>query len=141
MFSKEERIKIKKDFWNSFSELYPRKWILYQTKIKDFSFKFHIDNKVAKVSLDIEMKNEELRFHYNEKIEALENILKEHIGEYFHDEALVLENGKIISRFWVQKDSVSLYNKNTWNEIFTFFYEKMNAFEMFFLECEDFIKN
>lgn len=87
------------------------------------------------------MKNEELRFHYNEKIEALENILKEHIGEYFYDEALVLENGKIISRFWVQKDSVSLYNKNTWNEIFTFFYEKMNAFEMFFLECEDFIKN
>ena len=56
MFSKEESLFIKKEFWVQFAEVYPRKWLLYNTKIKDVSFKFYIDNKKAQVSLDIEPK-------------------------------------------------------------------------------------
>ena len=56
MFSKEEAAKIKKEFWTSFGKSFPKKWILYDTKIKDFAFKFYCDNKKAEVSVDIEMK-------------------------------------------------------------------------------------
>ncbi|WP_286971405.1 DUF4268 domain-containing protein, partial [Flavobacterium sp. UBA4854] len=49
MYSKEESQRIKREFWVAFAEKYPRKWVLYDTKIKDFSFKFYVDNKKAQV--------------------------------------------------------------------------------------------
>ena len=45
MFSKQEAQQLKKEFWIAFGKSFPRKWILYDTKIKDFSFKFNADNK------------------------------------------------------------------------------------------------
>ena len=59
----------------------------------------------------------------------------------YKDEFYTLENGKIISRFWVEKHHVSILNKNTWQEIFEFFVEKMTAFEMVYWEYEEFIKD
>lgn len=47
----------------------------------------------------------------------------------------------MISRIWVEKSEVSIYNKNTWPPIFEFFVEKMNGFETIFLEFEDYIKD
>ena len=77
MFSKAEAQQIKKEFWTAFAAEYPRKWLLYDTKIKDVSFKFYVDNKKAQVMLDIEPKEEEKRTIYYEKIESLKTILLE----------------------------------------------------------------
>ncbi len=141
MFSKQEAQELKKEFWIAFGKSFRRKWLLYDTKIKDFSFKFNADNKKAEVSLDIEMKDELFRNAYYEKIWSLENMLREEIGDFQKDEFYTLENGKIISRIWVTKENVSIYNKNTWQEIFKFFVEKMETFERFFYEYEDYIKD
>jgi len=141
MFSKQEAQKLKTEFWTAFGKSFPRKWILYDTKIKDFSFKFSADNKKAEVSLDIEMKDELFRNAYFEKIQSLENLLKEEIGAFQMNEFYPLENGKIISRIWVEKTGISIYNKQSWQNIFEFFVEKMTAFERFFCEYEDYIKD
>ena len=123
MYSKEEAQQIKKDFWIAFAAAYPRKWMLYDTKIKDFSFKFYVDNKKAQVTLDIEVKNEETRTVYFEKIVSLKNILQEeYLPEVIFERNFYLENGKIISRIWVEKaDGISLNNQNSWPVIFAFF--------------------
>ncbi|MDO5616973.1 MAG: DUF4268 domain-containing protein [Cruoricaptor ignavus] len=141
MFSKQEAQIIKTEFWTSFGKSFPRKWLLYDTKIKDFSFKFSATNKKAEVSIDIEMKDEIYRNAYYEKIWSLENILAEYVGEFQKEEFYTLENGKIISRIWVEKQDVSIFNKDTWQEIYEFFVEKMSAFELFYWEYEDFIKD
>ena len=141
MFSKQEAQQIKKEFWTAFGKSFPRKWVLYDTKIKDFSFKFSADNKKAEVSIDIEMKDELFRNAYYEKIWSLEDILKDYVGSFSKDEFFELENGKTISRIWVEKTDVSLFNKNTWQETFEFFVEKMDGFERFFFDFEDFIKD
>ena len=141
MFSKEEAQKYRQEFWIAFGKSFPRKWILYHTKIKDFSFKFYADPKKAEVSLDIEMIDEVFRNAYFEKMWSLESILEEELGEVFKDEFYLLENGKVISRFWITKANVSIYDKNTWQEIFEFFVEKMEGFERVFYEYEDFIKD
>lgn len=141
MFSKQEAQQLKKDFWTAFGKSFPKKWLLYDTKIKDFAFKFSVDNKKAEVSLDIEMKDEIFRNAYYEKIESLENLLPEYVGDFLKEEYYTLENGKIISRYWIELSGVSVYNKDTWRDIFEFFIEKMNGFEMFFWEYEDFIKD
>ena len=141
MFSKHEAQQLKKEFWTAFGKSFPRKWLLYDTKIKDFSFKFNADPKKAEVSLDIEMNDEALRHAYYEKVWSLEHILKEEIGEFHMDESYRLDNGKTISRFWVSIDGVSVFNKVTWPTIFEFFVEKMSGFENIFYNYEDYIKD
>ena len=142
MYSKEEALRIKKDFWIAFAEAYPRKWLLYDTKIKDVTFKFYIDNKKAQVLLDIEPKDEEKRKIYYEKIESLKTILhEEYLPEAILERNFYLDNGKVISRIWIEKLNVSLNNRNYWPEIFEFFSETMSKFELFFFEFEDYIKD
>ncbi len=141
MFSKQEAQALKKEFWTAFGKSFPRQWILYDTQIKDFSFKFNADNKKAEVSLDIEMKDELFRNAYYEKMESLENMLQEEVGYVYKNEFYTLENGKVIARFWTELTGVSIYNKNTWRDIFEFFIEKMEGFERVFLEYEDYIKD
>jgi hypothetical protein len=100
-----------------------------------------VDNKKAEVSLDIEMKDELFREAYYNKIWSLEDQLQSIIGDFYKQENYTLDNGKVISRIWVQQSGVSIFNKNTWQQIFEFFYTKMNAFEDFFTEYEDFIRD
>jgi hypothetical protein len=142
MYSKEEAQQIKKEFWTAFAEAYPRKWLLYDTKIKDVTFKFYIDNKKAQVLLDIEPKDEEKRKIYYEKIESLKTILHEdYLPEAILERNFYLDNGKVISRIWIEKLNVSLNNRNYWPEIFEFFSETMTKFELFFFEFEEYIKD
>ncbi len=141
MFSKEESKQIKQLFWTSLGKSFPRKWILYNTKIKGFSFKFHFDNKTAHVSLDLE-DNLENRINYWEKLQSLKSILRnEYLPEAIFEEEFYLDNGKEISRIYVPlEQKVNIHNKNHWREVMEFFNEKMNLFELFFEEYKDVIK-
>ncbi|NJM80789.1 MAG: DUF4268 domain-containing protein [Flavobacterium sp.] len=142
MYSKEQALYIKKEFWIQFAAEYPRKWLLYNTKIKDFSFKFFVDNKKAQVLLEIEPKEENKRIIYFEKIESLKTIiLEDYITDAIFQRNFHLENGKIVSRIWIEKEGISISNKSTWPIIFDFFYNKMDAFERFFYEYEEYIND
>jgi hypothetical protein len=142
MYSKEEAQRLKREFWIAFAEKYPRKWLLYDTKIKDFSFKFYVDNKKAQVLIDIEPRNDDKRIAYFEKLEALKTILEnEFVSNLVFEKNYYLENGKTISRIWVEKEGVSVSNRNYWDGIFDFFNEKMIALELFYAEYDEFIKD
>lgn len=142
MYSKEEAQKLKREFWVSFAEKYPRKWVLYDTKIKDFSFKFFVDNKKAQVIIDIEHRNDEKRIVYFEKLESLKSILEDDfIKNLVFEKNYTLESGKNISRVWVEKLDVSVSNRKYWDEIFDFYNEKMHALEMFYLEYGEYIRD
>lgn len=142
MYSKEETQRLKREFWIAFSEKYPRKWVLYDTKIKDFSFKFYVDNKKAQVLIDIEHRSDDKRIAYFEKLISLRNILEnDFIKDLVFEKEYTLESGKTISRIWVEKRGVGVSNRDYWNEIFDFYNEKMNAMELFYLEYDEFIKD
>lgn len=142
MYSKAEMQQLKQEFWIVFAAEYPRKWLLYDTKIKDFSFKFYADNRKAQVMLDIEMKDADKRKIYFEKLESLKTILEEdYIRDLVFEKNFTLESGKTISRVWVELLDVSVSNRKYWQEIFAFFNEKMTAFELFFYEYKDYISD
>ncbi|WP_294824123.1 DUF4268 domain-containing protein [uncultured Flavobacterium sp.] len=142
MFSKAEAQKMKKEFWTAFAEAYPRKWLLYDTKIKDVTFKFFVDNKKAQVMLDIEPREDDKRIIYFEKMESLKNILQdEFLPEAVFERDFYLDNGKTISRVWVELNGISLYNMASWAVIFRFFSISMDAFERFFYEYEDYLRD
>ncbi len=142
MFSKEESRQIRQDFWTSFGKSFPRKWILYDTKIKGFSFKFYFDTKKAFVSLDVE-DDLENRIKYWEKLLALKSILlDDYLPEAIFEEEHFLDNGKEISRIYFPLETkVSIHNKNSWRETMEFFNETMSLFEVFFEEYKDVIKS
>lgn len=141
MFSKEEAKKIRQQFWTNFGEEYPRKWLLYNTKIKEVSLKFTFTTKIAQVSIDIDSSDELIREYYYEKIWSLEKILKtEYIPEIILDPNYEIDFGKFISRAYIQLDGVCIHNKKTWENTAEFLYDNMTQLELFFYEYEDFIK-
>ena len=141
MFSREESKKIRQEFWTSFGKNYPRKWLLYNTRIKDFSLKFTFTRKSAEVSIDLDATDEIMRQYYFEKLESLQTILKEdYLPEAVFAEAYELENGKLISRIFVTKEGVNIHNKKEWPPVQEWLAKKMEALESFFLEYRDFIE-
>lgn len=140
MFSKEESKKIRQEFWTTFGKEYPRKWLLYNTKIKDISLKFTFTTKRAQVSVDIEHYDTLIREYYYDKFLSLKNILiSEYLQHIVFDSTYKLDNGKVISRVYVELEDVSIHNRNTWKPTMNFLYENMLKLETFFLEYKDFI--
>ena len=142
MFSKEESAQLRKEFWTSFGKSFPRKWVLYKTKIKDFGFKFVEDKKQALVCLDIESFDRTKNELLFDQVLELKNILTDdYLPDVIFDELYVLESGKIIHRVYVKYNGeFNIHNKNTWQNVYYFFNEAMHQFEEFYEDYEDFIK-
>lgn len=140
MFSKEEATKMRQEFWTSFGKSFPRKWLLYNTKIKGVSFKFVADRKKAMVCMDFEHPEEIANELLFDQLISLKVLLETELPEVIYNDAYELENGKIIHRIYVSFDEkFSIYNKNTWRNCYEFFVDTMPKFELFFYEYEDFI--
>ena len=140
MFSKEESKKLRQDFWTSFGKSFPREWILYNTKIKGFYFKFHFDLKSAEVSIEIDHTNLETRIELWEKLNALKSIiLSEYLPEAIFKDSHAINKGKEISKIYVRIENVSIHNKNTWQETMLFLKDHMSRIESFFEEYKDII--
>ncbi len=142
MFSREESKRLRQEFWTNFGKEYPRKWILYNTKIREVQLKFTFNRKFAQVSLDIIDEDELIKAYYFEKLQSLKKILtSEYLPEVIYDENYELPEGKIISRIYVKLDNVSIHNKKDWPMVKEFLAMKMLQMEEFFLDFKDFINN
>ena len=145
MFSKEESINIKKDFWILFGKRTKfhkqnkdnKKWILYDTKIKGFSLKFYVDTKSASVIFDIDATDNIRTALYNEllKYETLLNLQLE--NKLFFNQTYLLSNGKTVSRIYTELQTISIHNKKDWGEIFDYFINDMTIFEDLFIEIQE----
>ena len=135
MYSKVEVKALRQLFWTSFGKSFPRKWTLYNTKIKGLEFKFHFDKKSAMVCLDID-DTIERRLELWEKIQSLQAVLLEnYLPNALFEEIYCIDQDKDISRVFVLLEGVSINNKNTWQQTMEFLSLSMNQFESFF---EDF---
>lgn len=142
MFNREESKNIREEFWTGFGKEYSRKWLLYDTKMKELQLKFSFDNKTAKISMDISSRDALIRTYYFEKIIALKNILiTEYLPDATFEESFLLPEGKTISSIFVELENVNIHNKKDWLTVFEFFYHKMNLMEIFFLEYESYIND
>lgn len=142
MFSREESKKIRQEFWTGFGKAYSRKWILYDTKIKDFQLKFSFDNETARVGIELTSNDEIMRAYYFEKLVALKFILTtEFLPDVIFEENYLLPEGKIISTVYVELKKVNIHNKKDWPLVMDFFEDRMNLLELFFLEYRDFIES
>jgi hypothetical protein len=147
MYSKDEAAQIRKEFWIAFdvySRKYlanKRKWITYNTGIKDLVLKFVVNRENAKVLLLIESKSEDKRFGIFVKLKELELLYKSELGEgWIWNEQFILDNNKEACAIYKQLNNVNIYNKNDWSDIFDFFAVEMLKLEEMFEEVKPFVK-
>jgi hypothetical protein len=142
MYSKEEAKNVRQQFWTMFGKRYDRKWLLYDTKLKDINLKFSFEDRRALVSIDVNHDDAIFRAYYYEKLISLENIMKEEVSdELVFEENYILESGKTISRVFVMYEGVKIQKQTDWPEVYQFFYTYMDRLESFFREYKDFIDN
>ncbi len=140
MFSKEEAKKLREEFWTDFGKRFSRKWVFYDTKIRDIQLKFTFTNELAQVSLDITSPDEIIREYYFEKLQSLKNILlTEYLPDAEFDAFYQIPEGKIISRVFVEVKRVNIYRKTDWPLVQEFLYDRMDLLEGFFLKYRDII--
>ena len=142
MFSKSDSKRLRHEFWTSFGKSFPRDWILYNTKVKGLSFKFHFDTKTAYVALIIDMAPS-LQDLYWERLISHQTILKrDFLSTIKFDQQLHVSDEKWVSAAYVEIDKkVSIHNKSSWKESMEFFNESMSAFEEFYDLYENTIKS
>tara|TARA_B110000459_G_scaffold100121_1_gene111291 strand:+ start:215 stop:643 length:429 start_codon:yes stop_codon:yes gene_type:complete len=142
MFSKSEAKRLRHEFWISFGKSFPRNWILYNTKVKGLSFKFHFDPKTAYVALIIDMAPS-LQDVYWQRLLSHQTILKrDFLSTIKFDQQLRVSDKKWVSAAYVEIDKkVSIHNKSSWKESMEFFNESMSAFEEFYDLYENTIKS
>ncbi|WP_292890995.1 DUF4268 domain-containing protein [Nonlabens sp.] len=142
MYSKEEAKNVRQQFWIMFGKRYDRKWLLYDTKLKDVVLKFSFEDRRALVSIDVNHDDTIFRAYYYEKLISLKNIMKEEVSEELvFEENYMLESGKTISRVFVTCEGVKIQKKHDWPKVYEFFYTYMDRLEFFFREYQDFIDN
>ena len=150
MFSKEEAKALREEFWDTFKGMSARRrnrqnlpgsWLLTQTGIKALNLKFHVDREVAQVGIDLETRNMDKRIELYEKLEALKKLLEEAMGSSMNWELdYIRENGKSVSRIYVQLEGVSIYDRDTWAPAHEFMYANMMKLESFFMEYRDYLR-
>ena len=92
------------------------------------------------VSFDIETHDTVFREYYFEKFESLKKLLKTEVSEdILFEKEYIRSSGKIISRIYIEKLNVNIHNKKHWPEVFEFFHDNMEKFELFWWEYQDFI--
>jgi hypothetical protein len=150
MYTKEESKALREEFWDTFKTLSRRKrlrqklpgeWVLTQTGVKALNLRFHVDREVAQVGIDLETRNMDKRIELFEKLESVKKVLEEAMNEpMIWELEYIRENAKSVSRIYIQKDGVDIYNKDTWQAAHQFMFDRMSKLEVFYLEYMDFFK-
>ncbi|MEO9953498.1 DUF4268 domain-containing protein [Nonlabens sp.] len=141
MYSKEEARNVRQQFWTMFGKRYDRKWMLYDTKLKDVVLKFSFEDRRVLVSIDITHDDDLIRSYYYDKFISLKAVMLEEVSnDLIFDDAYMLESGKIISRVFVMHEGVKIQKKTDWPEVYEFYFKYMDRMESFFVEYKDFIE-
>lgn len=131
MFSKAEARALNEQFYTAFG-VYMRKhvpqadfglkWLNYQTGVKDLYFRVEADKKGGRVSIDLQHPDEGIRALFFEQFQEFRKLLEEYLQvEMIWDEAYELPGGRLISRIYVEKEGLNMYNQDDWREFFEFF--------------------
>jgi hypothetical protein len=141
MYSKQEASQLRQEFWTAFGQYMTpvlsaegekMNWVNYKTGEKNIAFRMHADNKAAVVAIEITHKDRDIRQLYFEQFLQLKNLITEALGEEWtwqpHTED---EYGKAMSRIFTSITGVSIFKKEDWPTLISFFKPRIIALDEF----------
>ncbi|RFZ84976.1 DUF4268 domain-containing protein [Mucilaginibacter terrenus] len=141
MYSKEQASQLRQEFWTTFGQ-YMRpvlsaeglriNWINYKTGVRNIAFKMDADNKRASVGIELNHADPELQELYFEELKnfrtLLHNTLEEEWDWVLHTSD---DSGRTVTRIFTEIQSVSIYQKEDWPKLISFFKPRMIALDDF----------
>ncbi len=117
------------------------KWVNYPTYVKSIFLRIHADTKIARVQIDFQQKDADIRSLFFEQFKELKKIFHSTQNEVWNwEENYISELGIEWSRVYIEIENVNIYDKNTWREIFEFFESKLLRFDDFWNEFRELFK-
>ena len=140
MYSRDEASRIRHEFWTTFGK-YMRpirsaegmkiNWVNYHTRLKDVYFRMDAGKKSAMISISIEHSDPELQELYYEQFLEFKDLLHGILGEEWEWDLRVSVDGKVISRIYTELPGFSVFNKDHWPELISFFKPRIIALDGF----------
>jgi hypothetical protein len=141
MYSKEQASQLRQAFWTAFGQYMNPvlsaegekvAWLNYRTGEKGIYFKMQADNKKASIRITFTQADTGIQQLYFEQMEQLKTMLDNALQEewdwqlHTHD-----ENGKVISRIYKELPGVSIFKKEDWPSLISFFKPRIMALDEF----------
>lgn len=140
MYSREDASRIKHEFWTTLgrymkpipsAEGLKINWVNYHTGLKQIYFRMDAASRNATIAISIEHDDahvRELYFHqFLEQKKFLEDILQEQWIWQLHSHM----NDKTISRIYREIANVSVFNKDHWPDLISFFKPRIIALDQY----------
>ncbi|MDP9079373.1 MAG: DUF4268 domain-containing protein [Bacteroidota bacterium] len=141
MYSKEEASQLKQEFWTAFGQyISPHQsaeglrvnWVNYKTGIKHVFFKMQADKRTASIAIELTHPDPGIQELFFEQFKEYKNIFTAVLDEPWEWELHAMdEYGKTVSRIYKQIDGVSIFNKNDWPTLISFFKPRIIALDEF----------
>lgn len=141
MYSKDQASQMRQGFWTAFGQyIAPQlsadglktNWINYKTGIKHLNFKMQADNRSAYIAIEIAHPDAGIQELIFEQFKELKNVLHTSLNEewewqlHTHD-----ENGKTVSRIVKTMPAVSIFNRDHWPALISFFKPRIITLDEF----------
>jgi len=141
MYSKEEASQIRKKFWISFGQYMklqptasgsPVNWVNYKTGIKGLNFKTDVDNKSARIAIEIARKDIDMQELMFDQFEEFILLFEAELGtEWIWHKSFFDENGREISKIELRLENVNIFKEETWPEIISFLKDNLLKLDEF----------
>jgi len=146
LYSKDEASQLKQEFWTTFGQyIAPQlsvdglriNWVNYKTGIKHLYFKMEAGKRSASIAIEIMHSDSGIQELFFEQFKELKNILRSSLSEDWEWQLHTTdENGKTISRIFKQINGISIYNKNDWPALISFFKPRIIALDEFWSDAK-----
>ena len=147
MFSKEESRELNYTFWNGFSEYMSRirssngrkiNWLNYPSDVKSIYIRLEVDSKGARLSLDIQHKDTEIRALIWEQMSELKMVLEDiTYSSPIWAENFYYLNKQYISRIIWEDTTLNFYKPEHREMIYNFLKNKLVKFDLFYQEYKE----
>ena len=140
MYSKQETAQLKKEFWTALGQyLAPLpsaegnkiNWINYKTGEKHIHFRTEADNRSATIGIELSHLDSGIRQLYFEQFLQYKRLLEEVTGEEWTWQLHTEEGVKAVSKIYTGKQEVSVFKREDWPQLISFFKPRLIALDEF----------
>lgn len=147
MYSKQQASQLRHEFWTAFGQYMSPilsaegekvNWVNYKTGEKHVVFRMEADQKFASIGIELTHPGIDTQKHYYDHFLHLKNILHTTLGENW-DWVLHAtdENGKVISRIFIEIAGKNIFDKEDWPALISFFKPRLIALDEFWSNVND----
>lgn len=141
MYTREEVKKLKEEFWTTFgqymkvirsADMEKINWVNYKTGIRHLFFRMEADKRNAMIMIELTHQDDGIRRLMLAQFEELKDVLHSMLGEEWD---WIIEQqdeyGKTTSRISCTIANVSVFNKDHWPQLISFFKPRIIALDEF----------